>query len=254
MKKLPVFARWALLAVPVLLVAVAAGWFWNAATKASDPASMLAAGDKAAIEQVVHDYILDHPEILPQAMANLQQRENEKQLSGIRGELETPFPGAILGNPKGTVTLVEFADFACGYCRQSVADVKALVEENPELRVVMREFPILSPESETAARMALAAAEQGKYSAFHYAMYAAGRPSAQTIEAAARVAGVDLEQARKTMKAPRVDAELKRNFELAQKLGFNGTPSWVAGEAIIGGAVGKQQLADAIAGAGRESR
>lgn len=240
------FVRWALLTVPIVLIAVAGGWFWHAANTA--------ASDKAAIEQIVHDYILDNPEILPEAMANLQQRESEKLLAGLRGALETPFPGAILGNPKGKVTLVEFADFACGYCRQSVADVKALVEENPDLRVVLREFPILSPESETAARMALAAAEQGKYSAFHYAMYAAGRPSAQTIEAAARVAGVDLEQARKTMKSPAVDTELKRNFELAQRLGFNGTPSWVAGDAIISGAIGKKQLADAIAKARQEGR
>jgi len=244
------FIRWALFAV-LVLAAGAGGWFWHAARMQSDPAAMLASGDRAAIEQVVHDYILTHPEILPQAMENLQKQESANQLAGIREELEQPFPGAILGNPNGKVTLVEFADFACGYCRQSVADVEALVKENPDLRVVMREFPILSPESDAAARMALAAAEQGKYAAFHYAMYAAGRPSPQGIEAAARVAGLDLERARKTMKDPRIEAEIKRNFELARKLGFNGTPSWVAGDEIISGAVGKQRLADAIAAIGQ---
>ena len=242
--KSPGFARWALFVMLVLAGGVA-GWFWHAAWQAADPA----ARDKAAIGKVVHDYILDHPEILPQAMENLHQRESAKQLASLRTELETPFPGAIIGNPNGKVTLVEFTDFACGYCRQSVADVEALVKENPDLRVVIREFPILSPESGDAARMALAAAQQGKYAAFHHAMYAIGRPGPQTIEAAARAAGLDLERARKAIRDPRIEAEIRRNAEMASQLGFNGTPSWIAGEAIISGAVGKQQLSEAIAAA-----
>lgn len=246
--KSPKFARLALFAV-LALAGGAVGWFWHAAWQSSDPAATLSAGDKAAIGKVVHDYILEHPEILPQAMENLQKRESAKQLAGLRTVLETPFPGAIIGNPNGKVTLVEFADFACGYCRQSVADVEALVKENPDLRVVIREFPILSPESVDAARMALAAAQQGKYAAFHHAMYAIGRPGPQTIEAAAKAAGLDLERARQAIKDPRIEAEIRRNAELARQLGFNGTPSWIAGDAIISGAVGKQQLAEAIAAA-----
>ncbi len=150
------------LGIALLAIGGAVGWFGRAQT------------DKAAVEEVVRDYILENPEILPQAMENLSKKENAKQLAGIRDDVEKPFPGAILGNPEGKITLVEFTDYACGYCRQSVGDVEALLAEHPDLKIVIRELPILSPESSEAARWALAAAEQGKYTAFHNAMFAAG--------------------------------------------------------------------------------
>lgn len=202
---------------------------------------------KPAVEQVVHDYVLNHPEILPEAMERLQQRESAKQLAGVQDDVEKPFPGAVLGNPQGKVVMVEFMDFACGYCRQSVAEVDALIAANPDLKVVVRQMPILSPASEDAARMGLAAAQQGKYAAFHHAMYAAGKPDAQTIEAAARVAGVDLDLARKAVNDPAVKDELERNMGFAHQLGFQGTPSWVIGNEIHNGAVGQQKLAESIA-------
>jgi len=203
-------------------------------------------GGRLAIEAVVHDYILAHPEILPQAMENLARKESAGRLSGVRGEIEKPFPGAVLGNPDGKVTLVEFTDFACGYCRQSVADVEALIAANPDLKVVIRELPILSPESAEAARWALAAAEQGKYHAFHNAMYAAGQISPDTIQAAAAVAKLDLARAKAAIADPRIEAELKRNYAMAQQLGFNGTPSWVVGDQVLSGAVGREKLGKAI--------
>lgn len=227
-----------------------AGWFWQSHRAAADPAGSLAKADRAAIEQVVREYILSHPEILPEAMQNLQKQESAKQLAGVRSEVEKPFPGAVLGNPNGKVVLVEFTDFACGYCRQSVEEVDALIAENPQLKVVVRELPILSPASAEAAKMALAAAEQGKYPAFHKAMFAAGRPDAATIEAAARSAGLDLDRARRVIAEPRVGQELERNVQFARQLGFNGTPSWVVGNQVISGAVGRAELAKAIAEAG----
>lgn len=204
---------------------------------------------RGATEQVVHDYILDHPEVLPQAMERLQARETASRMAPIRKIVETPFPGAFLGNPQGTVVMVEFSDFACGYCRQSVADVEALIAQNKDLKVVMREFPILSPASVDAAKMALAAAEQGKFAAFHKAMFAAGRPSAQTIEQAAKQAGLDLPRARKFAASPVVEAEIGRNHAIGERMGFNGTPSWVIGNQAFSGAVGKRTLADAVAAA-----
>lgn len=239
--------RLAYAALAVLLLAGGAlgGWLW--ATRS--PASGLAARDRAAIEQVVREYILAHPEVLPEAMDNLQKRESARQLADVRKDVETPFPGAVLGNPDGRVTLVEFTDFACTYCRQAVADVEALVAANRDLRVVVRELPILSPESADAARWALAAAEQGRYAQFHHAMFAAGRPNAQTIEAAAKAAGLALDRARKAVASPAIEAELKRNVEFARQLGFSGTPSWVIGEQLLTGAVGKETLATAIADA-----
>ncbi len=241
-------AGWRLAIAAVLCAAAgtAAGWLWHSRSFGADPAAALTGQSRAAIEQVVRDYVLEHPEILPQAMENLRRREDGKRLAGIRSEVENPFPGAVLGNPSGKLTLVEFSDFACGYCRKSVEDVKALIAANPDLRVVMRELPILSPESTEAARMALAAARQGKYPAFHDALFAAGRPSAQSIEAAARVAGLDLARARADIASPQIAAEIERNMDFARQLGFQGTPSWIVGEDIHAGAVGKEELAKSI--------
>ncbi|EJL33204.1 protein-disulfide isomerase [Novosphingobium sp. AP12] len=203
-------------------------------------------GGRIAVEHVVHDYILDHPEILPQAMENLQKRQATQALSGVRQNVETPFPGAVLGNPNGKVTLVEFTDFACGYCRQSLGDVQGLIAKNPDLRIVVRELPIISPHSPDAAKMALAAAEQGKYPQFHDAMFAAGQVDTPTIEAVAQKVGLDMDRARRIAASPTVEAELSRNLEIAQRLGFSGTPSWIAGERLIAGAVGIDQLSEAV--------
>lgn len=204
------------------------------------------------MEQAVRTTLLENPEILPEAMEKLRERETGKQVDALADKLTAPFPGAVLGNPQGKVTLVEFTDFACTYCRASVAEVEALIAANPDLRVVVREMPILSPQSAEAARMGLAAAEQGKYAAFHKAMFAAGRPDARTIAAAAQAAGLDMERARKVMADPGIDAELAANLDFARQLGFDGTPSWVVGDQAFSGAVGRDVLQKAIAEA-RES-
>jgi protein-disulfide isomerase len=239
-------ARFGLIAA-LVLAAAGAGW---AAAKIF-PGSSISAGDRKVMESVVRDYLLENPEVLPEAMEALQRKEDAKQLASISEEVHTPYPGAVLGNPKGKVTLVEFSDFACGYCRKSVADIEALIAQNPDLRVVIRELPILSEHSVEAARMSLAAAEQGKFAEFHRAMFAAGQPGPATIAAAARQAGLDMEKARSAAQSPRVQQELDRNLEFARQLGFSGTPSWVAGDQLIGGAVGAEELAKALEAASR---
>lgn len=235
---------YAAIAILLLLVGAGAGWLWQARGK---DASSIAVADRAAVEDVVREYILSHPEILPQAMQNLQRSESAKLLENVRGDLETPFPGAVMGNPKGTVTLVMFTDYACGYCRQSVPEVDALIAANPDLRVVVRELPIIAPASEDAARWALAAASQGRYFAFHQALFAAGQPDAASINAAARTAGLDVERARKASTDPKVDQEIARNMGFARQLGVNGTPSWIVGDQILSGAVGRDDLGKAVA-------
>jgi protein-disulfide isomerase len=197
------------------------------------------------------DYLYAHPEVLPEAINRYQANQRQAQLAPVRGQLQTPFPGAVLGNPKGKVTLVEFSDYACTYCRQSVADVQRLIAGNPDLRVVIREYPILRPESVDAARMGLAAAQQGKFAAFHDAMYALGPPNNATIEQAARQAGVDLAAANKAIASGLYDSFLKANIALASRIGIDGTPGWVIGDRIIDGAVGSAALGDAIAEARR---
>ncbi|MBM3594628.1 MAG: DsbA family protein [Alphaproteobacteria bacterium] len=229
--------------------ALAAGSGWLAARHFSDSLANFSGPDRRAIESVVRDYILSHPEVLPEAMDNLQRKTNAERLASLRDEVQHPFPGAVLGNPNGTVTLVEFSDFACGYCRKAVEDVARLIKDNPDLRVVMRDIPILSDQSEAAARMALAAAEQGKYAAFHDAMFAIGRPDPTTIEAAAKAAGLDLAKAREAAASERIGEEIARSVDHARQLGFEGTPSWVVGDELISGAVGYERLAQALAAA-----
>lgn len=197
--------------------------------------------------QTTRDYLLAHPEVLPEAMDVLQQRDMVARIEPIRDELEAPFPGAVLGNPRGSITLVEFTDYACGYCRQSLPDVQALIAANPDLRVVIREYPILSEGSADAARMALAAAAQGRYDAFHRAMFALDGPSPENIESAAQSAGLDIPRARAAIARGDYESQLQNNVFLAQSMGFTGTPSWVVGNRVLNGAVGREDMAEAIA-------
>lgn len=236
-------------ALPLILSAVALALTGGLVGYLAARQTAIGTTDTAAIETVVHNYILAHPEVLPQAMENLRRKETAKQMAGAGSKLETAFPGAVMGNPDGAVTLVEFTDFACGYCRQSVADVDALIAANPDLKVVVRELPIIAPTSADAARWGLAAAEQGKYPVFHKAMFAAGRTDPASVEAAARASGLDLERARRFIDTPQVKAELQSNLELARQLGIDGTPSWVVGDQLLAGAVGRDTLGKAIAAA-----
>ena len=243
-------------AVAILLAGLGAagGWWWESsrsAPKGTIEARLAEAGidpnERAAIEGLVRDYILAHPEILPEAMGRLQANGAVKQIAAQRDRIETPFAGAVLGNPQGTITLVQFTDYACGYCRQSVADVAALVAAHPDLRVVVREMPILSPASEQAARMALFAAGQGRYAAFHEAMFAGEKPAAASIGIAARTAGIDTPPTDTLLASAAVTDELAGNIALAKELGITGTPAWVVGDRLLIGAVGRQALEAAIA-------
>ncbi len=191
--------------------------------------------------------LLANPEILPEAMQELQRRDTLARIGPLRTELEAPFPGAVLGNPDGEITLVEFTDYACGYCRQSLSHVNQLVANNPDLKVVIREYPILSEGSANAARMALAAAQQGRYEAFHNAMFSAESLSDESIAAAATQAGVDLELARAAIEEGRYEGQLQNNVFLAQNLGVSGTPAWIVGDQVLSGAVGTDTLGAAIA-------
>lgn len=245
--------RLAVLAIALFaLGAGSVGWYRAARIRSEDAVSadLAHAGidpaKRAAIEELVRTYILEHPEILPEAMDKLQAREASDRLKPVRAALETPFPGAILGNPAGAVTLVEFSDFSCTYCRSSVTDINALVASNPDLKVVLRELPIIAPASEPAAKMALAAAAQGKYAAYHAAMFAGARPDNVSITAAATKAGVDLDTARTFVTRADVQQEIEHNLAYARQLGISGTPAFAIGGQVIAGAVGKDKLQAAV--------
>lgn len=225
----------------------------SAADKAVAAAGM-SASDRAATEAVVRAYILEHPEIITEAVEILQQREQSKRLGSAGSALTTPFPGAIAGNPAGTVTVVEFTDYNCGYCRQSVADVQKLIASEKDVRIVYRELPILAPSSRDAARWALAAAKQGKHKEFHDAMFAAGPANANSIRAAAQKAGLDLARAETDAKSPEVAAEIDGNLAMMQQIGFNGTPTFVVGGHILEGALGYEALSAAVAKARKQGK
>lgn len=193
----------------------------------------------------VRQYLVANPDILPEMAEAFEQQQSAKRLADVGDDVTRAFPGAVLGNPQGTVTLVEFTDYGCTYCRASLPHVEQLIAANPQLKVVIREWPIFQG-SEEAARMALAAAKQGKYTAFHNAMFMQGPPNPARVEAAARSAGLDLAAARAYAVSPEVDVEIAQNRALAEQLGFTGTPSWVAGGQTLVGAVGPESLQRAI--------
>lgn len=225
----------------VALVAVLAGLIGGVGGAALVGSGLIPVGGRDT-DRAIHDYILANPEILPQAMDTLRQRQAEAAIGQARQMVEQPFPGAVLGNPQGHKVLVEFMDYACGYCRKSEADVAALVAADPDLKVVIRQLPILSPDSKVAAAMALAAAEQGKFAAFHHAMYAAGHPDAAGIAAAAKAAGLDMDRAHRIADSSPVKAEIASNLELTNQLGIRSTPTFVASGHLLLGAVGEAEL------------
>ena len=190
-------------------------------------------------------YLLSNPQILPQMADAYQAQQAEARLAGISGQVMEPFPGAVIGNPNGSKVLVEFTDYNCPYCAMSQADVQRLVESDPEVKVVIREWSIFQG-SEIASRMALAAAKQGKFAEFHEAMFRLGPVSAESVAAAASEAGLDMAQAQIDGASEEVSLELARNQSLAGQLGFTGTPSWVTANSAFEGAVGFGALQEAL--------
>lgn len=195
------------------------------------------------------DYLLAHPQILPDMAEAYQRQEARDRLAQAPGEVKAPFPGAVLGNPEGSKVLVKFTDYGCTYCRQSIAGTDKLIADDPDLKVVVREWPIFDG-SETAARMALAAAKQGKYAAFYHAMFEQGPPSEATIARAGAIAGLDMAAAKAFAASEEASAELARNMAYARQLQFSGTPSWIAGGEVIEGLVPPERLAEALAAGG----
>lgn len=202
--------------------------------------------DRAATEAIVRDYVLNHGEILPEAMKRMQDRQAAASVTRHRSALETPYHAAWAGAENGDVVLVEFFDYACPYCRETNADVDRLLAEDNRLKVVWRELPVLGPNSEAAANASLAAARQGRFRAFHERLFALGRPTEATLAQAMAEAGVTPEAS-----PPEAAAELARNVEMARALEASGTPTFVVGDQLLQGAVGYEALKEAIAAARR---
>jgi protein-disulfide isomerase len=215
-------------------------------------------GQRGDIEVIVRNYLLAHPEVLEEAMAELNKRqaaaEAEKHEAGVTSNAETIFNsprGVVLGNKDGDVTFVEFFDYNCGYCKRAMADMLDLMKTDSKLKVVLKEFPVLSEGSVDAAKVAVAVRMQDpsgkKYLDFHQKLLGGRGPADKArAMAAAKDAGLDIARIEKDLASPEVKATIEENFKLAEAMGMNGTPSYVIGKQVVIGAVGLDGLKEKI--------
>lgn len=192
--------------------------------------------------RIVREGLLADPKILTDTVEALRDAQYAPVLAANRAALETPFASSWKGAAKPEVTLVEFFDYACPYCKASNPAIDRLLREDKGLRVVYRELPILGPDSVTAARLSLEASKLGRFARFHDTLWAAGRPAPDTNAKAAQAAGI----AQQPVEDPEIEAELGRNLKLAGGLGATGTPLFVVGDRVMNGAVGYDTLKTAI--------
>ena len=212
---------------------------------------------KKEMKALVREYILENPEIISEAVALLQDKEEKAKAAGVvaaitqnKAALFNPPEGTVLGNPKGDVTLVEFFDYNCGYCKQVFPTLMETVKEDGKVKLVVKEFPILGNPSVVASRAALASRKQNKYTEFHTAMLShRGSLTEETIMKIAADVKLDVKQLQADMKAPEINEVLSKNHQLAQALGIEGTPAIIVGETLVPGALQKDHLKELIAGA-----
>jgi protein-disulfide isomerase len=215
-------------------------------------------GQRGEIETIIRNYLIAHPEVLEEAMAELNKRqaaaEAEKHEESVAQNSDTIFNsprGVVLGNKDGDVTFVEFFDYNCGYCKRAMTDMLDLMKSDSKLKVVLKEFPVLSQGSVEAAQVAVAVRMQDpggkKYLDFHQRLLGGRGPAdkARAI-AAAKEAGLDVARIEKDLASPEVRATIEENFKLAESMGMNGTPSYVIGKQVVIGAVGLEGLREKI--------
>jgi protein-disulfide isomerase len=212
---------------------------------------------KAEVEKIVHDYLLANPEVIREAIDELDRRQKvaeaasrQRAVTQSADKLFNSRNQAVIGNPAGDVTLVEFFDYNCGYCKRALDDVAKLIAADPKLRVVLKDFPVLGPSSIEAAEIATAVRRQvspEKFFEFHRKLLSTrGSIGKSQALAVAKEIGADPAKVEKDAKSPEAHAALKESMELADSLNLSGTPSWVLGREVIVGAVGYQQLKSKI--------
>ena len=244
--------RFGFLLLPLLLIIAASAWYlldpgFRAGQQPTTASENL---PQDAFERRVRDYLVANPEVIVEAMQNLERKQREAEqteaqaaLTIHRDELFNSPESPVGGNPQGDVTMVEFFDYNCPYCRQVAPAMVAAEEGDPRLRIVYKEFPILGPNSVFAARAALAAHRQNLYPQFHKAMMqVSGSADEEQVIAVAEEIGLNVEQLRADMQDPAIDAEIDRNLALARALRINGTPGFVIGDEILRGATDLQTM------------
>jgi len=222
------------------------------------PAAPAAADDlnRAEIEKIVREYLLANPEVISEALTELDRREREaaeaarvQALSDSADILFNSTRQVVLGNPEGALTLVEFFDYNCGYCKRAYGDMVKLMEENPDLKVVLKEFPVLGQGSVEAAQVAVAvnSVAPEKYGAFHEALLLSrGQANRASALAAATGIGIAEEDLLAAMQTEETRLTIEEVYTLANRLGLTGTPSYVIGDEVVMGAVGYEQLSEKL--------
>ena len=237
----------ALMAVPLL-----------SSNAAPASAQSFSGEQRGEIERIVKEYLLSHPELLQDVMAELEKRqtlaEAEKHRAAVKEHSATIFSSprqVTLGTAQGDVTVVEFFDYNCGYCKRAMADMLDLLQNDAKLKFVLKEFPVLGEGSVQAAQVAAAARMQDKggkkYLEFHQKLLG-GRGTADKTRAlaVAKEVGFDMARIEKDMTSDEVKAQLEESFKLAEALGLNGTPSYVVGNDVVVGAVGLNTLKEKV--------
>ena len=213
--------------------------------------------DQAKMEQIIHDYLMAHPEVIIEAVDNYQKQQEkasaEKQAQALadrREELQHTAADPVIGNPNGDVTVVEFFDYRCPYCKSVAAAFIDLYEKDGKARLVLKEFPILGPESEFAAKAALAAQKQDKYRDLHLALMSfKGKLTDDDVRQLAAKVGIDVAKLEKDMQDPAIVETINRNYALAEALGIKGTPAFIVGNELVPGAITAEEMQKRIAAA-----
>lgn len=224
------------------------------AVAAAIPAAAVSPSERSEIEKIIREYLLQNPEVLRDAMIELQRRqtaaEAKERADAVAKNRALIFDsprGVVVGNPAGDVAVVEFFDYNCGYCKRAMADMDALLKADPKLKFVMKEFPVLGPSSLDAAKVSVAVRMQDKdgtkYLDFHRRLLGGrGEANRERALAAAKQAGLDMAQIERDLKSEEIEATLLESMVLADALGISGTPSYVIGDEVVPGAVGLQAL------------
>lgn len=207
------------------------------------------------LKQIMRQYLLENPEVLVEALTEYQRRQRladqqrrQEAVIAQRDALRNDPAAPVLGNPEGDVTIVEFFDYRCQYCRRVVDDLRQVIESDGRVRLVMKEFPILGAASLRAAQAALAAVKQGKYEAYHFAlMTSPGDMSDPHLMQVAMEVGLDVAQLKADMESEEIGRYIQRNQALAQELDISGTPAFVFGDTLVPGAISADTMRQLIA-------
>jgi protein-disulfide isomerase len=234
--------------LPVFVVAALC--FYSFGANAADTAAKTPA--KAEMEQVIHDYILNNPDVILKSVDDYQKKTNradqDAALEKSKDALFQDSSSPVVGNPNGDVTVIEFMDYNCHYCKLSMPLVLSLLDKDKSLRFVFRDFPILGPSSETAAKWALAANKQKKYFEFHKLLMANKTPiSDELLEKTAKSLNLDIGQVKKDIDGVEIAAQIEKNRGLASNLGLSGTPAFIIGSDVSYGALTLEEMEKKIA-------